>query len=684
METDIFRLAAVLYADNNYEVKPKTIHRKIIESVFIDNDNNILSIYNLIDEIERSYNIIFDYDEVYSIVTMNPNFNLSPNKTQDLNINLNGKRYLFLKEKIDNTKIEHYIISFHNINATMPLENLKKIIYEFLYEVFKINVTSFSKLIDSNTPIQEVININELNYNQIEIDIINSFLNWENNEKNIAIFNISNIALEYCLISNKKGNNFKLENLKNKNFYLDTNIIFRAIGINGEYRKNRVLTFLSKFKEAKESLFISKFTNEEVKSTIKYYVSTLNKKYSANINSNIFVKYSTNQDFLEFYHLWRKNRTNDSLELFEAFILSEIEKIKNKFDIKVDYIIPFEISDHKVGEIILDKASSLNNFKNSEKNHSNHIEAAIIDAKNIHLIEQKRVNQAYNIFECKYYLISSDQYLRKWDYTNNKNVPIVILPSQWMSLLLRYLNRTNDDFKSFVSFLNISSNEKLITNENLQLVLKGISEITVDFEYQNTIIQEMINSNFLGIIEKESSEDEIINNAKKFAKNSLEKELEGIKKENKKLENKFEKYQENTTQAIEDLQKQKDAEKLNKEKLEQENLSLKKEVIQTKILNEYNKYKSKAYIYMVIFLLCSIYFILTFFFTNETWNIIAISKNYINDLDENSIEREICKYTFLLPLSISIYSLIFIYKRMFNSEIKEKKMQELTEKYSKI
>jgi hypothetical protein len=35
MKEDIFRLAAVLYADNNYEVSSKTLHKKVIESIFM-------------------------------------------------------------------------------------------------------------------------------------------------------------------------------------------------------------------------------------------------------------------------------------------------------------------------------------------------------------------------------------------------------------------------------------------------------------------------------------------------------------------------------------------------------------------------------------------------------------------------------------------------------------------------
>ena len=572
---------------------------------------------------------------------------------------------------------------FKQNELEISTESLTKIIYEFLYEVFKSNLSNFSKLIDGTTDIKDIVNFNDLNYTQFEIEIINSFLNWENDEKNIAVFNISNIALEYCLISNKKGNAFKLESLKDKVFYLDTNIIFRAIGINGEFRKHRITTFLNKLLEAKETLVISKFTFEEIKSTIKYYVSTLNRKYSSKINSNIFIKYSTNADFLEFYHIWRKNRSNDSLELFEAFLLGEIDKIKTEFKIKYDFNIDIDFTDKKIEEIILDKASSINTYKTNEKNYSNYIEASVIDAKNIYLIEKKRNYQYFNIFDCKYYFISSDQYLRKWDYSINRTVPTVILPSQWMSLLLRYLNRSSDDFKSFVSFLNISNNEKFVTNENLQLILKGMSEITTDFDYQNTIIKEMINSQFFGILEKIFSEDDIVTKAKSFAKSTLEKEIEIVKYENKKLESKFEKYQDNTSSAIKNLQQEKNNQRSNNEELIKENKIIKAELINAKVRIDYNKYKSKAYYFIPILFICFLWLFLTFFFTTENWNFVSVYKNYVNNLPENSVEKNINEYVYLLPLSIGVFSIFFIFNRLFNNEKKEEKIAELNEKHSK-
>src|SRR5690606_26186700 len=102
-------------------------------------------------------------------------------------------------------------------------------------------------LLNSKKQVDDLINIESHSYTVIERDVINEFLVWDNNDKNKAIFDIASYALEYCMISNNgNGAHIQLNNLKNKIFYLDTNVIYRALGINGESRQNRTTTFLNK------------------------------------------------------------------------------------------------------------------------------------------------------------------------------------------------------------------------------------------------------------------------------------------------------------------------------------------------------------------------------------------------------------------------------------------------------
>jgi len=55
--SNIFRLAAVLYADNNYNIKRESIIKKIIDTVFLNNCNNKCTIYEISDFCAKEYAI---------------------------------------------------------------------------------------------------------------------------------------------------------------------------------------------------------------------------------------------------------------------------------------------------------------------------------------------------------------------------------------------------------------------------------------------------------------------------------------------------------------------------------------------------------------------------------------------------------------------------------------------------
>ncbi len=428
-------------------------------------------------------------------------------------------------------------------------------------------------------------------------------------------------------------------------------------------------------------MFISKYTVDEIRKTLDFYLNQMSKYNTAKINSEVFQHYRKSQDFIDYFHTWRRRRVNDSTELFKAHIFSLIEDLKKKFDIKEDYKEHFDIKDTKVEELILDMGSQINSFK-IERRPSN-IDASIIDAKNIKLIKNLRNGNYSNIFDCKYYLISADQLLRKWDYSQNNSIPIVLLPSQWMSVLLRYLDRTNDDFKSFVSFLNISNGEKGISNENLQLILNGISEITTDFTQQSSIVSQMINIGFRGILDKTNSEEEIIEKSRLFAKSQLELQIEELQKSKERLENKFEKYQENTSLAIEELQQIKDVEKEQRIEEIEKNIKVRKELIDTKASLDLAKYKSKALYCIPILIICLIFIVLMFAWQDRGWNMVAVYTKYANSLQEGSMQKKYCEWLWLLPTTFLIGSIILIYNRIFNKENIDKKFSEYKDKWEK-
>ena len=131
----------------------------------------------------------------------------------------------------------------------------------------------------------------------------------------------------------------------------------------------------------------------------------------------------------------------------------------------------------------------------------------------------------------KDFLISSDQYLRRWDYNRNTNdVPIVMLPSQWLSLILRYMERTENDYKSFVNFLNIKISNQHLSEEQMFSVINGISEMTSDIEQQRYLLKAYINEDLEKSLQNLDN-DVIEEKAMEFAKTTLEQKIENLEKQ---------------------------------------------------------------------------------------------------------------------------------------------------------
>lgn len=601
-QNKLFRLAAVLYADNNYEVAPKTIQRKVIESVLLECGAKEYSVHQIIDFIQERYGITFDEESVKDIVSSKKEEGFFTNQRNgDLFVCLSEKRKQTLQTKISNKTIDFFISQFQKEYAQLVAKvDSKSILYKFLYDIFSTNTASFQKLIDNKKDLSGIINLENSNYNEKEKEIINNFLQWDNYEKNKAVFDIASYALEYCMLTNKNGSSsIHLDNLKNKSFYLDTNIIYRALGINGENRQKRSQTFLKKFSDSGEKIIISKSTETEFKDGIKGHIERIRKFDSPRVNSKLFQEVEVQRDIYNFYHKWRMGKANYSLDLFMAEIYTIYDNFKKEFKIEVDTQKPFDVKDKKNEELLKDYTSSISSFKLKEGNEI--IGSATIDAENILWIEKKRENKVQNIFDTKFFFISTDQGLRRWDYQREDKTPIVLLPSQWMSILLRYLNRTEDDYKSFVNFLNLKNTEVLINSEKLHVVLAGIAEMTASIEQQRTILNNLVENKFNGVVSRGLSNDQIFQNAKTFAKSKLENEVENLKKQNESLADQHEKLfadiEVHKTTVSGEIQQLKDENQGIGKKLtekEKENIQLKAKLLEKEIEDEFSKWQRPA------------------------------------------------------------------------------------------
>ena len=540
---NIFRLSATFYANNNYLFSPLGRQKKIIEDIlYVQDKPEGLSVEQIAEAIEKMHGIAFTENEIKRVFNdpkyRDKIFTFTMDRTKQKFFLLHPLRRQTLSNR-DPKTLDNFIdeyIALHKLD-----EESKEIIYRFLYSVYTSNIDSFRRLMRINK-LRELTEI--FKPGEREAEIINGFLDWEKDDKNKAMFNLASFALEYCLLTGKKSEEGTIEALRKKRFYLDTNIIYRALGINGEDRKNRTLSFLHKLKESENEIKVTRFSWKEFHNSFDNYISRLRKSEVPAVNSRIYSEYVVYDDLYCSYHRWASKKANPTIDIFVATLKTQLDKLKDDFKIEIDEDAPFKMEECK-------EKLNENSAVICEYSRQKFFESAFKDACNIYWVEKLRKPGENDLFSAKTFLLSSDWGLYTWDSKVNSkgSIPKVITPSQWLSVYLRYVTRSNDDFKSFVSFLNIRNSEGELTPEEINEILVGISEITTDLESQKELLKYVIDTEF-----KEGVRNKVHYTlkevAKKAAKRKYQEKLEVMVKEKEAAYEEIEKMKEEKNQVL--------------------------------------------------------------------------------------------------------------------------------------
>lgn len=514
----ITRTATVIYADSMSNRTTNTIKKKFVESVFVNNNNTLLTLSELVNTIEETMGLMFSEDEISPIVKDENVFVEVLNRSsEDIKYNLQEKRFNTLCSKsideIDNV-IETYFSTQVDRSVHFTKDSFKDLIYRYLHSILNTNISTYIQFVNP----AKTVTIPKLSSEQFEdeeVDLINNFVKWDDETKNKALFKLINYCIEYAIVVNNSSEDVLSKSLRTKVFYLDNALLYRALGINGETRKKRTISFLKKCKESGQKFVISKYTRQEFFNTVDYHLSQLNSSTPfGRITPQVFKRYANGDGFYQFYHEWRNGRINYGFDLFKTHIHSLYKDIVKQFDIEENFNVPFDEKE---------EPAIINTYKNEIQNikRTNRHEPHLIDARNMYWIECVRDGNNVDVASTKYYFVTSDQKLQTWDGEHSVNQPLTLLPSQWMGLILKYVSRSSDDYKSFISFMNLPKDKSVISEDELQSVMAGISEMTEEFSKQETIIESMVEIKFGDILKGDIQE-----NARAYAKDRLEKEYE--------------------------------------------------------------------------------------------------------------------------------------------------------------
>ena len=448
-EQTLLRLAMVLQ-----DQAPTTLNKyicKLAEVVLLDYPDGI-NIFQLDEILNNQFNLSFTEEEIRTAISKKGQKRIIVSETlYVLEPSLRTKlaQQQSLSEKLKTTINE--FIACLSIDASE--EQIYSLLLKYLYFCFNSNVENLLSLFDRKIANETTA----FEASPEELSIINRFVLWENDSKNTLVYNLIATCYEYCMLTIKRDSILSSELFKGKRFYLDANIIFRMAGINNKERQTVTQRFVNHCRQAGIELYCTSATMDEIYRVISSQIEfikgiagtsmpvssvTLNE-----LNPNIEIN-----DFYNIYYDWclTPGNTHGDYTSFNQYLLGLTRDTMAQLKIKYS-------TSYKVSNRIQDfdnQVASLRKYKNERRSwRATSSASAETDITNIMDTLYWRAGTGTTIWQTNDFVVSADQLLIGWAQSTFSGVPVVVLPSVWLSIILRFTGRTDDDYKSFCLFL---------------------------------------------------------------------------------------------------------------------------------------------------------------------------------------------------------------------------------------
>lgn len=514
-EFDIFRINCWLedLDDQKYESSIKAIiYEYLMSSTNFENTKN-----GVFDYITKELGIRLDYDKFTKIVNSDENFLLEPNEN-DIYVKLHDETVEKFKERIEKHSIETYIRLFCEERGIQESsESIKNLLLKSLY----ININSFT-VSDLKTLISKKI---EEETRPEEIDIFNSFLDWKNDDKNKSIYALFSKSIEFAILTSGRGISSINETLfSNKTYFLDTNIVLRALGVDGPQRQESTLSIIKSCNKDGIKFKISKFTYDEIYKNLNNRTKDIENKTSPQnekLLTEIIDELPFNNSFETDYLHKRKERKVSSPNNYRLSLEKGFQKLCDQFNIVTEPIKGVKESDlENLKEFLLEqKKKRLGKWAYS-------LGAALVDAKNILYVRLLRGQNNYNYRDIKSFYLTTDTTLNDILVDLNKDlIAETILPSQLFVIHNSFHKKTDEeDYSDFIKFIKVRRTDFKIPGQEIFSLIEQIQETTTDKDDIISSLKAYANYRFENRDRKENHSGQVLT-IKEFTKTQLEKEL---------------------------------------------------------------------------------------------------------------------------------------------------------------
>lgn len=669
---NLFRLALVTHCH-----APETLNKYIsllAKMVIIESSETKFNARAISKLIKRKFDLEFLDEEIIYALYADDDFEFDRDEKK---YSLKAEGIQRLKDSEQNTKpLEYYLKvfleEFYPHMQNKEKSRITEVIMQYIYFSFNSGKKSLSSLLTHS--VHEGIS-EDFSATDTDKKIINEFLDWDNSDKNECIYCIVSYCLDYGMLTSKKDVESYKKVFEGVQFYLDANIIFRLVGMNNIERQEVTRHFVDKCNEVGIKLCYTNFTYLETFHTINNavkYVKYLNNGDKPISPSDLdkLGEYD-NKDFYEIYYNWCKERDN-RYDDYQAYL----DYLKQKVNLCIEGFTKVDLNNAEFSELkreFLSLSNGLMEYKN-QRNPQRlcTIESAKTDVNNFLNVKYENAGKEVDSYSLKSFLISADRRFYDWSITVLPGVPTVFLPSEWLSIILKYTSRTDSDYNTFCKFMNLRLSYDDKQKKRTKQIIESINELTSDVDVKRKIINQVSESTL-------SLTDEYNEDSVEIVKKAFDKVLEQEKNESEeRISNKLFEQEKSFKKQLEDLKCKSNSD------VEKAKLIAKEETRKAIIKGIVNKKISKwIWIKDNIIVVDLFTGIISFVMLLIISRVSFIENAVVSFCDSSKLLKE-GKIDFSLALSLAIsLVLVTIATIFFNFMSSEKRRQKIIEKEEK-
>lgn len=450
---NLLRLACLIQDRNNQDFK-RVVLSLIFELIYENNNEDLQADQLYKATISKSKEPI-ERDFFDGLIANSKSFILTNTDNEPL-VRLTPKKFEEVEKSISEFSIEPSIHHFLQYKGYDPskIDVVIKILYQSIYEnIYAFNPSNIKSLVP------DVI---KENFSQLDLDIFNEFLEFDDPQKNRRLYNQFVKAIEFAILTSGKGvKTFSKHIYKDKTYLLDTNIIFRMLGVGGIERKDTILKLIESCIKQGVKFEYTIRTYQELENTLNSSIGKISKAEQTKkieIIQDLIADspHFFNDDFITQYSRLKNDKKISSPEQYIIEMKSRFKKLCSDYNIQQsNHSIKLENYEINLfAKKLIAERKKITAYRYALKQ-------AEVDSYNVLYVRKRRGGNNYNYSEVKSFYLTTDRGLNKI-LSEDKTIliPATILPSQLFAIHNPLSDENEEvDYENFFSFIKRRTSE---------------------------------------------------------------------------------------------------------------------------------------------------------------------------------------------------------------------------------